>query len=256
MKLLSMLLTGLLGADLSGDLAAMVPGGGPIHSHLRLPEPAAWPLGHITVTDSLTSGPRSAGRATFARAVPGYGLNEALADFVLVLIVGVNCFLGWRYGLVRRAIAFVAVYGASLAAYYVGDPLASTLGSDNLIGNAWAFVAVFGVAVLMIEILAALYSDLITRTITVMFDRVTGVATGLVVGALELGVLFLVIQAVADAPPSTSNVSSASRATAAIAVDHGVLTQFVVDLEPGLQRLLSPGIPGSIESRLTNYSAG
>ena len=188
--------------------------------------------------------------------MPGYGLNEALADFVLVLIVGVNCFLGWRYGLVRRAIACVAVYGGTLAAYYVGDPLAASLGSGDLMGNAWAFVAVFGVVVVMIEILAALYSDLIKRNITVMFDRATGIAAGLVVGVLELGLLFLVVQAVADAPPSTSGVPSATRATAAIAVDHGVLTQVVVDLEPGIQRLLSPALPGGVENRLDNYSAG
>jgi uncharacterized membrane protein required for colicin V production len=208
------------------------------------------------VTESLASGRSSAGRATFARAVPGYGLNEATADFILVVIVGVNCFLGWRYGLVRRAIACVAVYGGALAAYYVGDPLATTLGNANLTGNAWAFVAVFGVAVLMIEILAALYSDLINRTITVMFDRATGLATGLLVGALELGVLLLVIQAVADAPPSTSNVSSATQTAPAIAVDHGVLTQAVVDLGPGLQRLLSPALPGNLKDRLDNYSSG
>jgi uncharacterized membrane protein required for colicin V production len=188
--------------------------------------------------------------------VPGYGLNEALADFVLVLIVGVNCFLGWRYGLVRRAIACVAIYGGALAAYYVGDPLASTLGDANLMGNAWSFAAVFGVAVLMIEILAALYSDLINRTMTVMFDRLAGFAAGLIVGVLEFGVLILVVQAVADAPPSTSDISSATRATAAVAVDHGVLTQLVVDLEPGIQRLLSPALPGNIENRLDTYSAG
>ena len=210
----------------------------------------------MDVTESLAPGPGRADRARFARAVPGYGLNEALADLILVLIVGVNCYLGWRHGLVRRAIACVAVYGGILAAYYVGDPLAGTLGNSNLTGNAWAFVGVFGVGVLMIEILAALYSDLIKKTITVMFDRVTGLAAGLVVGVLELGVVLLVIQAVADAPPSTANVSSAVRTTPAIAVDHGVLTQVVVDLEPGLQRLLSPAIPGNIQDRLDQYSAG
>ena len=210
----------------------------------------------MDVTGSLAPGRRLAGRARFARAVPGYGLNEALADLILVLIVGVNCYLGWRHGLVRRAIACAAVYGGALAAYYVGDPLAGTLGDANLTGNAWAFVGVFGVAVLMIEILAALYSDLIKKTITVMFDRVAGLAAGLVVGGLELGVILLVIQAVADAPPSTANVSSTVRATPAIAVDHGVLTQVVVDLEPGIQRLLSPVIPGNIQDRLDQYSAG
>jgi uncharacterized membrane protein required for colicin V production len=128
----------------------------------------------MAVTDSLAPGRRLAGRAKFARAVPGYGLNEALADLIL----------------------------------------------------------------------------------TVMFDRVAGLAAGLVVGVLELGVVLLVIQAVAGAPPSTANVSSAARATPAIAVDHGVLTQVVVDLEPGIQRLLSPAIPSNIENRLDQYSAG
>jgi len=76
----------------------------------------------------------------------------------------------------------------------------------------------------MIEILAALYSDLIKRTITVMFDRVAGFAAGLVVGVLELG------WSPRDPggrgrPPSTANVSSAIRTAPAIAVDHGVLTQ-------------------------------
>jgi uncharacterized membrane protein required for colicin V production len=255
MKLLSMLVTGLLEDGLCGDLAAMVAGGEPINSHLARGA-APWPPGHIDVTDSLAPGRGRSGRARFARAVPGYGLNEALADLILVLIVGVNCYLGWRHGLVRRAIACVAVYGGTLAAYYVGDPLAGTLGNANLTGNAWAFVGVFGVAVLMIEILAALYSDLIKRTITVMFDRVAGFAAGLVVGVLELGVVLLVIQAVADAPPSTANVSSAIRTAPAIAVDHGVLTQVIVDLEPGINRLLSPAIPSNIQNRLDQYSAG
>jgi hypothetical protein len=234
-----MLVTGLLEDGLCGDLAAMVAGGEPINSHLARGA-APWPPGHIDVTDSLAPGRGRSGRARFARAVPGYGLNEALADLILVLIVGVNCYLGWRHGLVRRAIACVAVYGGTLAAYYVGDPLAGTLGNANLTGNAWAFVGVFGVAVLMIEILAALYSDLIKKTITV----------------LELGVVLLVIQAVADAPPSTANVSSAIRTAPAIAVDHGVLTQVIVDLEPGINRLLSPAIPSNIQNRLDQYSAG
>lgn len=248
-------MSGLLEDGLCGDLAAMVAGGEPMNSHLTRGA-AAWPPGHIDVTDSLAPGRGRSARARFARAVPGYGLNEALADLILVLIVGVNCYLGWRHGLVRRAIACVAVYGGTLAAYYVGDPLAGTLGNANLTGNAWAFIGVFGVAVLMIEILAALYSDLIKRTITVMFDRVAGFAAGLVVGVLELGVILLVIQAVADAPPSTANVSSATRTAPAIAVDHGVLTQVIVDLEPGINRLLSPAIPSNIQNRLDQYSAG
>jgi uncharacterized membrane protein required for colicin V production len=183
-------------------------------------------------------------------AVPAYGLNEATADFVLLIVVGVNCWLGWRYGLVRRAIAFAAVYGATVSAYYVGNPLATTIGSGGLVANAWAFVAVFGVAMLMIEVLAALYSDTIQKAVVIVFDRVTGVVAGLLVGILELGVLLLVAQAVAGAPPSASTASTVDRTTVVVAVDNGILTQVVVRLEPGLQTLLGPAIPGNLQNRL------
>jgi uncharacterized membrane protein required for colicin V production len=184
--------------------------------------------------------------------VPGYGLNEATADFILLVIVGVNCYLGWRYGLVRRAIAFAAVFAGTIAAYYVGDPLAATLGSGDLVANAWAFVAVFAITVAMIEILAALYSDMIRRTIVIMFDRATGLVAGMVVGILQAGVLFLVAQAVANAPPTASTAPTATRATVAIAVDNGLLTQVVVKLEPGIQTLLGPAIPSNLQAHLDN----
>jgi len=186
--------------------------------------------------------------------VPGYGLDQATADFVLCVVIGVNCYLGWRFGLVRRAIAFAAVFGATISAYYVGDPLSSVLGGGDLMANAWAFVAVFTVAVVMIEILAALYGDLFRRMVTIVFDRVTGVIAGLLVGVLELGVLFLVAQAVADAPP-TSTTSAATRTAAAVAVNNGILTQVVVKLEPGIQNLLSPAFPGTLEARLQEDTA-
>lgn len=183
--------------------------------------------------------------------MPGYGLNEATADFFLLLVVGVNCYLGWHYGLVRRVVAVAAVYAGTIAAWFVGNPLASTLGFGGLIANAWGFVAVFAIVVVMVEILASLYADVLRRLIVVMFDRATGVVAGLLVGVLELGVLFLVAQAVAGAPPpATSSGTPANQTTVAVAVDNGVLTQFVVDLEPGLQRLLSPVIPGNLEKRL------
>ena len=182
--------------------------------------------------------------------MPGYGLNEATADFFLLVVVGVNTWMGWRYGLVRRAIACAAVFGAALSAYYVGNPLASTLGSGGLIANAWAFVAVFAVAIVMIEILAALYSDAIQRAVIIVFDRITGLVAGLVVGVLELGVLLMVAQAVANAPPTASTASAATRTTVLIAVDNGVLTQVVVHLEPGMQTLFGPVIPANLEDHL------
>lgn len=180
----------------------------------------------------------------------GYGLNEAAADFILLVIVAANCYMGWRYGLVRRAIAFAGIFGGTVCATYVGNPLASSIKPGDLYANAWAFVGIFAVVVLMIEILAALYAEQIQRLVTVVFDRVAGLIAGAVVGVVQVGVLFLVAQAVATVPASATVSVPASHADAAAAVDHGVLTQLVVKLEPGIQTLLSPALPNSLEGRL------
>jgi uncharacterized membrane protein required for colicin V production len=182
------------------------------------------------------------------RAV-GYGLNEAAADFLLLAVVGANCYMGWHYGLVRRAIAFAAIFGATASATYVGNPLASAIKPGDLYANAWAFVGIFAVVVVMIEILAALYAEQLQKLVTVVFDRVTGFLAGAVVGVLQAGVLFLVAQAVATVPPSAPVTVSTTHADAAAAVDHGLLTQFVVKIEPGIQTLLSPALPSSLEGR-------
>jgi uncharacterized membrane protein required for colicin V production len=185
-----------------------------------------------------------------AAAVPAYGLNEAAADFTLIVVVAVNCFMGWRFGLVRRAIAFVAVFGGTVAATYIGNPLASVIRSGSLYTNAWSFVAVFVIVVVMIEILAALYGEQLQKVDAVVFDRFTGVVAGVIVGVLEVGVLCLVAQAVANVQPTTTTSVPPTHTEAATAVDNGLLTQFVVRLEPGIQTLLSPVLPSNLSNQL------
>ncbi|HXZ99571.1 MAG TPA: CvpA family protein [Candidatus Binatia bacterium] len=182
--------------------------------------------------------------------MPGYGLNEAAADLVLVVIVGVNAYMGWRYGLVRRAIAFAAIFAGCVSATYVGNPVAALVKPDDLYANAWAFVGIFALVIVMIEILAALYADQIQKLLVVMFDRITGLAAGLLVGLVQVGVLCLVAQAMADVPASATVNVPVSHTQAATAVDHGVLTQLVVKVDPGIQALLRPAMPNSLEGRL------
>lgn len=185
----------------------------------------------------------------------GYGLDEAAADLVLILIIGVNCYVGWRFGLVRRAIAVVAVFAGALAATYIGNPVASLVKPDDLYANAWCFLGIFAVVLVMIEILAALYGDQLKGMVTLVFDRVSGLLAGAAVGILEAGVLFLVAQAVADVPTTAVIPVPAGYQQAAVAVDHGLLTQLVVRIEPGIQALLGPALPTSLPGRLTQPTA-
>lgn len=183
-------------------------------------------------------------------AVPAYGLNEAAADFTLLLVVAINCYMGWHFGLVRRAIAFVAIFAGTVSATYVANPLAKLIRSGNLYTNAWSFVAVFVVVVVLIEILAALYGEQLQRVVTVAFDHITGFFAGAIVGILEVGVACLVAQAVANVQPTPSFPVPATHTEAATAVDHGLLTQLVVKLEPGIQNLLSPVLPSNLAGQL------
>jgi uncharacterized membrane protein required for colicin V production len=187
-------------------------------------------------------------------AVPSYGLNEASADFILLLVVAINCYMGWHFGLVRRAIAFVAIFAGTVAATYIANPVAKMIRPGNLYTNAWTYVGVFVVVVVLIEILAALYGEQLQKVVTVAFDKVAGILAGVIVGILEFGVMCLVAQAVANVQPTASLPVPATHTEAATAVDHGLLTQVVVKLEPGIQNLLNPVLPSNLSNQLAQGS--
>jgi uncharacterized membrane protein required for colicin V production len=187
-------------------------------------------------------------------AVPSYGLNEASADFILLLVVAINCYMGWHFGLVRRAIAFVAIFAGTVAATYIANPVAKVIRPGNLYTNAWTYVGVFVVVVVLIEILAALYGEQLQKVVTVAFDKVAGILAGVIVGVLEFGVMCLVAQAVANVQPTASLPVPATHTEAAAAVDHGLLTQVVVKLEPGIQNLLNPVLPSNLSNQVAQGS--
>ena len=78
-------------------------------------------------------------------------------------MIGLNVYLGYRSGLIRRAIALVAVFGAAVSAYNVGNPIAGAVGGGTLYANAWSFTGVFVLVIVMLEILGALYADRLER---------------------------------------------------------------------------------------------
>ena len=182
--------------------------------------------------------------------MPAYGLNVAAADFILIVVVAINCYMGWHFGLVRRAIAFVAIFAGTVSATYVANPLAKVIGPGTLYTNAWTFLGVFVVVVILIEILAALYGEQLQRVVTVAFDHVAGFLAGVIIGVLEVGLACIVAQAVANAQPTANLPVPATHTEAATALDHGLLTQLVVKLEPGIQNLLSPVLPSNLSNQL------
>jgi uncharacterized membrane protein required for colicin V production len=181
----------------------------------------------------------------------GYSLPSLAADFLVVLVIGLNVYLGYRSGLIRRAIALVAVFGAAVSAYNVGNPIAGAVGGGTLYANAWSFTGVFVLVIVMLEILGALYADRLERIITIAFDRVAGAIAGVIIGGLEVGVLFMVALATGQVQPTASNHVPSSHAQAADAVRSGALSGLIVKLEPGIESVMRPAIPIDLAGHLS-----
>lgn len=173
------------------------------------------------------------------------------ADVLLLALVGLNVFLGYRYGLIRRVFAFVGLFVGCLAATYVGNGLASLVDPHSLYANAWFFIGVLAVVILIAEILGYLYEERFRNVIVVVFDRIVGSAAGAAVGFFEASVAFLVALAVA-ATPSVGNVVPADRADAGQAIQTSMISGLAVRAEPGVRTVFSPVLPSDLSQHLAD----
>lgn len=180
----------------------------------------------------------------------GYGLPALSFDFLVLAVVGANVYLGYRQGLVRRAIGLAAVFGASAAAFQVGNSIAGIFEQGSLYTNAWTFVGVFVLVVVMIEILGALYADKLNSLIHVAFDRVAGAVAGVLVGILEAAILVQVALAVSLVPVTSHNGVPTTHTQAAEAAKSGIVSNLLVRLEPGISSLMRPSLPIDLAGHL------
>ena len=173
--------------------------------------------------------------------------GQVTADLLLVILVLVNVYLGWRHGTVRRVFAFGGVYLAAFAATNVGNAIAGLLQQRGLYANAWAFVGVFVIVVVTVEIMGRVIHDRLQLVAVVMFDRIVGSVVGGVVGLAEVLILFLVALAMAGVHGSGAEPG---RGTAASAVRSSTLSGQAVRLEPQVQFAFKPALPGDFSGHL------
>jgi len=96
-------------------------------------------------------------------------VNSFWFDFTAVALMLINIGLGWRFGIIGRAIALGGLYGGVAAATALGNGLLRFFGgggeANDLYNSAWTFIGItFGV-VFMVEILGALYRDRVEKVI-------------------------------------------------------------------------------------------
>jgi Colicin V production protein len=177
-------------------------------------------------------------------------LPQFTADALLVVLVVVNGYIGWRTGTVRRVLSLLGLYTAFLAAYYGGNSFASIVHKGDIFANAWAFVAVLISVVLVFELLGRAFADRIERITVVAFDRSAAVFLGGVVGFCQALVIFMVALAVGAATPGPGNNIPSSRDSAANAVRSAALSGPAVRAEPALRAAVAPLIGTDLTTHL------
>ncbi|TMC31152.1 MAG: CvpA family protein [Chloroflexi bacterium] len=177
-------------------------------------------------------------------------------DLIIVVILGVNVLLGWAFGLVRRVVAFAGLFAgvgaATLTSANTSTYIATSFGITSAL---WAHVVTYTVivtfAVLLFEVLGAVYQRYLDMLIAPAFDRLTGTLAGAVVGTFQVTVVLIVGVGVVKAqlPPGYSYPPAFL--TAQDWFNGSLLAQHFYGLEPLTRTIFSLVLPGSISSYFT-----
>jgi uncharacterized membrane protein required for colicin V production len=118
-----------------------------------------------------------------------------LLDALIPAILAVNVGLGFKWGVVRRVVAFAGVFAgvgaATLVAASASTRLAATFSWSSAL---WAHVVTYAVIVIgslvLFEILGAVYARTIEFLVAPLFDAAAGGVAGAALGVIEVS-LFL-----------------------------------------------------------------
>lgn len=122
-----------------------------------------------------------------------------LLDLLIVVTLITNMALGARFGVVRRLVVFVGLFlgvgAATLVSANTSTRIAATFGWTSAI---WAHVVTYSLivvgAVLLFEILGAVYARFLEALVAPIFDAALGGLAGAALGAIEVALgLFLSI---------------------------------------------------------------
>lgn len=187
-------------------------------------------------------------------------MNALYIDLIAASLIIVNLLLGWRFGIIGRALALGGLYGGIAMATAMGNRLLRLFGgggvSNDLYAGAWMYIGIVFAVVAMVEILGALYRDRVEKVVSLMFDRTSGLVAGLVVGVLQAAIVVMVALAVGD-------VSSADpaqhlpndRGNTASAVRNSVIGSHIAGLDPALKTFFGPALPPSLGSYLADTTS-
>ncbi len=177
-------------------------------------------------------------------------------DLIIVSILFINIALGWVFGLVRRIVAFAGLFAgvgaATLTSANTSTYIATTFGITSAL---WAHVITYTVivtfAVILFEVLGAVYQRYLDAMIAPAFDRVTGLLAGAVVGAFEVTVMLIVGIGLVNAKLPGGYAYPPAFLTAQDWFNGSLLAPHFYGLEPLTRAIFSLVLPNSISSYFT-----
>ncbi|HVS08165.1 MAG TPA: CvpA family protein [Candidatus Dormibacteraeota bacterium] len=177
-------------------------------------------------------------------------------DLIIVCILFLNISLGWAFGLVRRIVAFAGLFAgvgaATLTSANTSTYIATTFGITSAL---WAHVITYTVivtlAIVLFEVLGAVYQRYLDAMIAPAFDRVTGLLAGAVVGAFEVTVMLIVGIGLVNAKLPGGYAYPPAFLTAQDWFNGSLLAPHFYAFEPLTRTIFSLVLPSSISSYFT-----
>jgi len=177
-------------------------------------------------------------------------------DLIIVCILFLNISLGWAFGLVRRIVAFAGLFAgvgaAPLTSANTSTYIATTFGITSAL---WAHVITYTVivtlAIVLFEVLGAVYQRYLDAMIAPAFDRVTGLLAGAVVGAFEVTVMLIVGIGLVNAKLPGGYAYPPAFLTAQDWFNGSLLAPHFYAFEPLTRTIFSLVLPSSISSYFT-----
>jgi uncharacterized membrane protein required for colicin V production len=177
-------------------------------------------------------------------------------DLIIAVILGINILLGWAFGLVRRIVAFVGLFAgvgaATLTSANTSQYIATSFGITSAL---WAHVVTYAVivtfAIVLFEVLGAVYQRYLDMLAVPAFDRLTGTLAGAVVGVLQVTVILIVGVGVVKAQLPSGYTYPPAFVTAQDWFNHSLLAPHFYGLEPLTRTIFSLVLPSSISSYFT-----
>ena len=177
-------------------------------------------------------------------------------DLVIVVILLLNIGLGWAFGLVRRIVAFAGLFAgvgaATLTSANTSTYIATTFGITSAL---WAHVITYTVivtgAIILFEVLGAVYQRHLDAMIAPAFDRLTGTFAGAVVGAFEVTVTLIIGVGIVRSQLPSGYAYPPAFLTAQDWFNNSLLAPHFYGLEPLTRTIFSLVLPSSISSYFT-----